>query len=149
MLFRSAQQGAGQLPEGVWGWAGLPVEEAEKRMQTLLEARNAGARFMPDFRPHSHHYSLMAQIRVHPMEVGHTLVNGQLVFGGMTSWGDGLFPVLLLKDAGGQLAGIRIVLSGESGPEAEGIGLPLGVGPGMPGLPPTPGEATQIGRAHV
>jgi hypothetical protein len=145
----AAQHGAGKLPEGVWGWAGLPVAQAEERMRALLAAREGGAKFMPDYRPHSHHFAVMAQVRAHPMELGHAVVDGKLVFAAMTSWGDGRFPVLALRDAAGKVVGVRVVLSRESGPEATGVGRPLGVMAGMPGLPPTPQQAAQAALAQA
>ena len=133
--------GAGKLPEGVWGWADLDVEAAEARyseMEALKQAR--GIKFMADFRPHSHHFTVMAQVRSSPYEVGHLDVGGRRVCMLMTSHGDGMYPVLALRDASGELVGVRIDLD-RSG-EAEGAARGSTIG-ATAGLPPDPMSSTR------
>lgn len=133
----AAETGAGKLPEGVWGWADLSVAEATGKYRAV-EARKTGGRlFMVDFRPHSHHFLAMGQVRASPMNVGHVDVDGQMVFVASTPHGDGMFPVYALRDAAGEPVGVRIVFSGEEGAEVEGIGTTLG----SAGMPPTPMQA--------
>ncbi|GAA2215160.1 hypothetical protein GCM10009850_106270 [Nonomuraea monospora] len=98
--------------DGVYGWADLPVREAVDRAVALREWKDAVAERMIaiDFRPHSHHWQIMAQVRAARHEVGTIEVGGTRTMCFMTSWGDGFFPVAADYDADGHLAQIRIVL---------------------------------------
>ena len=140
----AARFGANRLPEGVWGWADLPVADAEARMRALLAAREEGSTFLPDFRPHSHLYAGMALVRAHPYGVGAVVVDGAVCCLAMTSWGDGVFPVLALRDAGGALLGVRVVFGGASLAEAGAVGQALG---GTAAGLPDPRAATQAAMA--
>lgn len=140
----AARNGAGKLPEGVWGWADLTVADAEQRFQSLMDEKDRGAKFMPDYRPHSHHYAAMAQVRASPFEVGHVQADGQTCFVAMTSWGDGIYPVLALRDAAGRVVGVRINLGREEGPEVAAIGQKLGA---QAGLPPDPMSSARTAMA--
>jgi hypothetical protein len=55
-----------------YGWLDLPVRRAHKRALALRERRHADppAMFAVDFRPHSHHWKVMADVRVSEQEVG-------------------------------------------------------------------------------
>ncbi|MEU1720627.1 hypothetical protein [Nonomuraea sp. NPDC005692] len=116
--------GASLLPhpgeDGVYGWADLPVSEAVDRAIALQEWKQAGAERMiaVDFRPHSHHWQIMAQVRAAKHEAGTIEVGGTRTMCVMTSWGDGFFPVSADHDADGQLVQIRIVL-GDSQRQAQ------------------------------
>jgi hypothetical protein len=106
-----AEKAAGKLgapltPEGVHGWVDLPLEEAEVRAEKLQGVT-------VDFRPHSHHYQLMAQVRATESESGTLTVGGARMCGFMTTWGDGMFPVLRELGPGGELVRIRIELSND------------------------------------
>ena len=136
----AAKMGAGKLPEGVWGWADLPIPEAESKFGALEQARAQGSKFMPDYRPHSHLFQAMAQVRASPFELGHVQVDGKTCFVAMTSWGDGVYPVLALRDAAGEVVAIRINLAREQSPEVMGVGQKVGV---QAGLPPDPMTATK------
>lgn len=70
-------------------------------------------KFATDFRPHSHHYQMMSQVRAADTESGTLNVGGAKMCAFMTSWGDGIFAVELGLDATGQPALIRIVLATE------------------------------------
>jgi hypothetical protein len=98
--------------EGVYGWADLPAGEAADRAVALQEWKQAGAERMiaVDFRPHSHHWQIMAKVRAAKHEAGTIEVGGTRTMCFMTSWGDGLYPVAADHDAGGHLVQIRITL---------------------------------------
>jgi hypothetical protein len=98
------------LPEGVHGWADLEVEEAEVRTEKV---QALGLKLQVDFRPHSHHFQLMAQVRATETESGTLTVGGAKMCGFMTTWGDGMFPVLREIGPGGELVRIRIELSND------------------------------------
>ncbi len=96
------------VPEGVHGWLDLSVEEAEIRGEKL-----AGLDLTVDFRPHSHHWQLMAQVRASETESGTLEVGGARMCGFMTTWGDGMFPVVRELGPGGELVRVRIELSND------------------------------------
>lgn len=83
-----------------YGFTNLPVSDAEALAQRLDALKASGEfRFAWDFRPHTHPYYLLAQMRKHPNEAGILQVGGYGVCGFSTSWGDGEFPVMLDLDA--------------------------------------------------
>lgn len=99
----AAHYRAPRLGDDGFGFANLPVAQAESFARELEAVRNGGQfRFAFDFRPHSHPYHLLAQIRRTPSEAGVLDVGGALACGFMTTWGDGEFPVLLDLDAHGR-----------------------------------------------
>ena len=110
---------AGRIEEDNFGWMDLPVQQAQQVAQQLDQLRNTGElRFAYDFRPHSHHYVLMKQVRSRPTESGVIGIGGQqAVCGFMTSWGDGEFPVMLDFDEAGTLTRCGIFLATEQAQE--------------------------------
>jgi hypothetical protein len=98
------------LPEGVHGWTDLSVEEAEIQGE---KAHALGMHLVVDFRPHSHHFDLMAQVRASESESGTLSVGGARMCGFMTTWGDGMFPVVRELGPDGELVRIRIELSND------------------------------------
>lgn len=85
------------------GFTNLPVAQAESIARELDALKQSGQfRFAWDFRPHTHSYYLLAQIRKHPNEAGLLQVGGFESCGFATSWGDGEFPVMLDLDASGR-----------------------------------------------
>jgi hypothetical protein len=98
--------------DGQFGWWDLPVEEAVRRGMAVEELRIGDIKFATDFRPHSDHYALMALVRSSATESGTLLVGGAQLCGFMTSWGDGVFPVLRDLGPAGELVRIRIKLGG-------------------------------------
>ncbi len=105
--------GAPKLPgeddEGTCGWKDLPDAEAQNRSHALDELRNGGQyRFAWDYRPHSHHYHLLAQMRASPTESGVLRVGNTTACGFFTSWGDGEFPVMMDFDEAGALQRVGV-----------------------------------------
>jgi hypothetical protein len=99
--------------EGTFGWLDLPVAEAERRGVRVEDLRErTGWRFATDYRPHSHHWEVMRQVRASATESGTVEVNGAQVCGLMTSWGDGIFPVFRDLDRAGRLVRLRVELGG-------------------------------------
>lgn len=96
----AAQFRAPSLGEDGFGFKDLPVAQAMPLAQQLDQLRNTGQyRFAFDYRPHTHPYYLLAQLRENPTEAGVLDVGGMLACGFMTTWGDGEYPVLLDLDA--------------------------------------------------
>ncbi len=107
--------GAGRIEEDNFGWMDMPLAQAHNVAQQLEQLRNAGElRFAYDFRPHSHHYVMMKQVRSNATESGVIGIGGQqAVCGFMTSWGDGEFPVMLDFDEAGALTRCGLFLATE------------------------------------
>ncbi|MBY0398249.1 MAG: DUF2185 domain-containing protein, partial [Thermoleophilia bacterium] len=104
---------APRIGEGVFGWENLPVADAAHRAERAETLRqNRGWRFATDFRPHSHHWAAMRQVRVSGTEAGTVDTGAGRVCGFMTSWGDGIFPVFRDFDARGRLLRLRVELGG-------------------------------------
>lgn len=131
----AAEVGAPRLPEeGVYGWADMPLDQAEQWVAWLDQHKaGTGRLFAADFRPHDHHFKAMALVRASPAEAGMVEVAGARCVVFSTRQGDGVFPVFGLRSATGELVAVRIALSGEHG-------LPEGGAP-PPELPPDPAAA--------
>lgn len=102
------------LEEGGYGWLDLPIREAVQRginAEDLRAARHL--KLATDFRPHSHHYYIMKQVRATPTGSGNMDVGGAKTCTFHTSWGDGIYPVYRDLDAAGNLVQIRIDLGNE------------------------------------
>jgi hypothetical protein len=94
-----------------YGWRDLPIDEALRLFTVLLEARAAlSAVVATDFRPHSHHYYVMEQIRSTPNMSGTLDVGGARLCAFHTGCGDGYFPILCDLDRNGRLVRLRIDL---------------------------------------
>lgn len=108
-----AEFGGTALPEGVHGWEDLDLATAVQRYESV-EAWSAAAPdrvLRLDFRPHSHHYQVMRQVRASDHEAGTIPVGDAQVLFAMTSWGDGIFPVHADYDPDGELLAVRVVFS--------------------------------------
>ena len=68
-------------------------------------------KLMVDFRPHSHHWQVMRQVRASETGSGTVEVGGARILFAQTSWGDGFFPVYADRDATGDLVAIRVMLA--------------------------------------
>jgi hypothetical protein len=97
--------------EDNYGWLNLPVREAYAKAVALNDRRNTGDRkFAFDFRPHSHHWRVMADVRASENEAAGIDVDGARVMFAMTSVGDGFFPVHAELDAGGAPVAIQVTI---------------------------------------
>lgn len=107
--------GASPLDAAQFGWHDLPVAEAEDRVRLLERIRTERAwKLAIDFRPHSHHWQLMQQVRASPSESGTVEIGAARLCGFMTSWGDGIFDVLAERDASGRLVRLTIDCGNEA-----------------------------------
>ncbi len=108
------QTGATELESGVFGWRDLAVDEAANRGEQVERLRQQQQlKFATDFRPHSHHYQLMQQVRASSTESGVVTLGAARACGFMTTWGDGIFELHRDLDAHGGLVQIRIELGTE------------------------------------
>jgi hypothetical protein len=99
--------------ENTFGWLDLLEADAERRggrVESLHE--QTGWHFATDYRPHSHHWAVMRQVRSSATSSGTVEVGGARVCGLMTSWGDGIFPVFRDFDKAGRLLRLRVELGG-------------------------------------
>ncbi|MFF5790184.1 hypothetical protein ACFY8P_35060 [Streptomyces sp. NPDC012693] len=95
--------------DGVHGWTALPVAEAWDRALALSLWKDEGGRRMAvDFRPHSHHWQIMREVRASPVGAGSVRLGDARVLCAMTSWGDGFFPVVADLDSSGDLLAVRV-----------------------------------------
>ncbi|MEV4641039.1 hypothetical protein AB0J80_27225 [Actinoplanes sp. NPDC049548] len=101
--------------EDVQGWLNLPVRDAYARALALDHRRQADPprMFAFDFRPHSHHWQVMADVRASDHEAAGIEVGGARLMMAMTSVGDGFFPVHLDVDAAGVPVAVRITVTGD------------------------------------
>lgn len=108
----AADLGAAQLPEGVSGWENMGLERAFERYESIETWLAAGPdrRVKIDFRPHSHHYQVMREVRASDNEAGTVEVAGAEILFAMTSWGDGWFTAYADYDAADNLVAVRIDL---------------------------------------
>jgi hypothetical protein len=96
---------------GSFGWLDLPVDDVVQKGQAAeAECHARGLKLATDFRPHSHHWQALEQVRRSPHEAGELDVGGVRACLWMTSWGDGIFPVFRDLDTNGALLQIRVQL---------------------------------------
>src|ERR1700694_982936 len=103
------------LPDG-GGWRDIGRDQAEAHIQQVrawLGPVGPNGRLALELRPHSHFYRVMEQIRSGPPEVGALALDGAMLLGMSTSWGDGLFPILVDRDKVGAVVAIRLELGSE------------------------------------
>jgi hypothetical protein len=111
----SGELAAPPLPDG-WGWRDIGEGEAKQRMQQVqswLGPDSPPGRLVLELRPHSHFYRVMEQIRTGSPEVGALALDGAMLLGLSTSWGDGLFPIWVDRDKTGAVVAIRLELGSE------------------------------------
>jgi hypothetical protein len=107
---KAAQQaGAPRLSETDFGWMALEAQQAAEKGIRVEEIRERdGLRFATDFRPHSHNYQLLKQVRATPTESGGVELGASKACGFSTTWGDGIYPVYRDVAADGSLVRLRI-----------------------------------------
>jgi len=105
----AAAIGAPGLDDGEYGWRDLSVEEAARRGAAAEElAQRNGWKLATDYRPHSHHWRALEDVRASELEAGTIAVDDLLVCVFMTSWGDGVWPVLVDRSADGEVVRVRV-----------------------------------------
>jgi hypothetical protein len=92
-----------------FGWTNLPVESAQEHGLAVEEhKRTNNLKLATDFRPHSHHWQVMREVRTTPTESGIAEVDGVKVCNFMTTWGDGVFEVHRDLSNSDELVQVRI-----------------------------------------
>jgi len=102
--------------ESAYGWTDLPIQVAWDRASSIQAWKDKvpGRKLGLDFRPHSHHWQVMRQVRASETESGTVHVGGAEIVFAMTSWGDGFFPAYADYDADGNLVAVRVALTDEA-----------------------------------
>ncbi|MFD1323208.1 hypothetical protein ACFQ4H_19140 [Micromonospora sonneratiae] len=108
-------QRTGTPGDDSYGWLNLPVRDAYARAVALNDRKNAtpDRKFAFDFRPHSHHWQVMASVRASENEAATIEIGGAQIMMAMTSVGDGFFPVDLDVNAAGAPVAVRITVAGD------------------------------------
>lgn len=97
--------------DGEFGWLDRPVEEIIALGTKAEETKAAkGWKLATDFRPHTHHFLVLAQARASATGSGELELAGSHTCMFFTSWGDGVFPVFADRDASGALLRLRVQL---------------------------------------
>lgn len=105
-----AAHGAADLSDGAHGWQDLDLAEAIERYEAVEAWQAANDKRMTlDFRPHSHHWQVMRDVRAAETESAVIEVGGARILFAMTSWGDGYFPTYA-DYADDRLVAVRTVL---------------------------------------
>ncbi|HVL16073.1 MAG TPA: hypothetical protein VM529_26115 [Gemmata sp.] len=95
----------------LYGWDNLPDAEARRKGGIVWQAKQKNQWLLGlDYRPHSHHWQIMEQVRRRATESGIAEVGGATMCGFMTSWGDGLYPVIVERDRGDEVVRVRLQL---------------------------------------
>ncbi|GAA3505002.1 hypothetical protein GCM10019016_121150 [Streptomyces prasinosporus] len=112
VVFRAPELGE-PGEEGVRGWTGLALAEAVDKARALMDWKEeTGRRMRVDYRPHSHPWQVMRQIRASELETGTVDIGDARLLCTMTTWGDGLFPVSAELDASGSVVAVRVSFPG-------------------------------------
>ncbi|MBX2801824.1 MAG: DUF2185 domain-containing protein [Myxococcales bacterium] len=108
----AAEFAAPQLGEDNYGWRDRPVDEIVDLSHRIQAVRDAGEqKFALDFRPHTHHWIAMEQVRSGETESGVVDLDGAAATVFMTTWGDGIWEVHRDLDANGQVVRARVELA--------------------------------------
>jgi hypothetical protein len=96
--------------DDVYGWTDLPLRAAYDKAVEVEGWKNAepGRGLAVDFRPHSHHFQVMAGVRASDDEAATIEIGGARLMFAMTTVGDGVFPVHVDVDADGRPVAVRI-----------------------------------------
>ena len=106
--------GAPRVDDSSFGFIDLPIDEVVARGEGIEAAKRRGEyRMATNFRPHTQHYQLLAQMRASPTESGCLALGDSTCCAFFTSWGDGIFPVFRDLSASGELVRLRIQLGTE------------------------------------
>ncbi|WP_117209947.1 hypothetical protein [Allorhizocola rhizosphaerae] len=100
--------------DGSYGWEDLPARDGWQRAIAIQAWKDERPerKLGLDFRPHSHHWQVMRQVRADDdTESGTIAVGGADITFAMTSWGDGFFPAYADYDGRGGLVAVRIQLA--------------------------------------
>jgi hypothetical protein len=98
-----------------YGWLNLPVQQAHAKAVALQQWRNGvpDQMFAFDFRPHSHHWQVMADVRASEHDAATIDVGGDRLMFAMTSVGDGFFPVHVEYSASGAPIAIQMTIQSD------------------------------------
>ncbi|MEJ7602061.1 MAG: hypothetical protein WKG01_29460 [Kofleriaceae bacterium] len=95
-----------------YGWVDVKLADAEARSDVAArkKAENKWLLTM-ELRPHSHHYQIAAASRANRLGAGTLELAGAQMLMFLTTWGNGVFPIYLDRDAADRPVRIRIQLA--------------------------------------
>ncbi len=101
--------------DGTFGWTDLDFEDARRHGLRLEQWKDnrPEAGLAIDFRPHSHHWAVLEQARRSVHGSGTLELAGARLLMFFTSWGDGLFPVVVETSSDGVPVAVRLELGDE------------------------------------
>ncbi|MBX3035536.1 MAG: hypothetical protein KF758_01370 [Anaerolineales bacterium] len=110
----SKKLNAQRLEDEVFGWKDLEVNVALEKAKEIYEIHESKEfRFAFDYRPHTHDYYLLEQIRSSNTASGMINFGDTISCGFSTIWGDGAFPVFAEFTESNELVRIKIELGHE------------------------------------
>ncbi len=95
----------------VFGWTDITEDELFEHYSRLRAEDEA--KFRTDVRPHDDHHRILRQMHSTQTESGVVEVDGGLMTGWFTSWGDGAFPVYRDLAEDGTLLRVRVELGAD------------------------------------
>jgi len=111
---------APKLGDNEFGWLNLAADAAEENGVAVEEYRDKHSlKIAVDYRPHSHHWQVMKDVRASRTESSTTELGGVQVCNFMTTWGDGFFVVH--RDMGKDDELIQVRLEMEPEPSMPGL----------------------------
>jgi hypothetical protein len=111
-----AELGGEALEDGtLFGWTDLELDDALQHALRLDHWKDdhPEAGLATDLRPHSHHWAVLEEARRSAYGVGTLELAGARLLMFFTSWGDGLYPVVLETSSDGAPVAVRIQLGDE------------------------------------
>ena len=110
-----ATLGGEALDDSTFGWTDLGVDDALRLGLQVEQWKDdhPTAGLATDFRPHSHHWAVLEQARRSAHGAGELELAGARLLMFFTSWGDGLYPVIVERSAEGVPVAVRVQLGDE------------------------------------
>ena len=111
-----AELGGDALEDGTtFGWTDLELHDAVRHGLRLQQWKDdhRDAALATDFRPHSHHWAVLGEARQSAYGVGPLELADARLLMFFTSWGDGLYPVVLETSSDGVPVAVRVQLGDE------------------------------------
>jgi hypothetical protein len=103
-----------KLEDETFGWINLEEDTALEKARKINEIHESKLyKFAFDYRPHTHDYYLLEQVRSSTTESGTITLGDTIGCGFLTSWGDGAFPVSAEFNESNELIRIKIELGNE------------------------------------
>jgi hypothetical protein len=108
------EMGATKYRGDEYGWKDTPLDEIGDKAQAVQKRiKDEDLKVAVDYRPHCNLERLNAVMRGSDEDVAQIAIDGKRIVGCGNRWGDGVFSVSRLADAGGKTVRIRVNLGTE------------------------------------